>query len=373
MLLIDRYILRRFLTNFVILFALLFMFAAAIDLILNLDDFVNVARRQSGEEASRLSVITRFLWLVADFELPKIFQFFAYLHGLIAVGAMGFTLAQMHKHKELVAVMASGVSLYRVAMPFIIAVFGISLVQLANQELILPRTAPLLLRGHDQIGQASVNEFAINLTPDARGNVFQSPSFDPVSQTLRSPTILERNQRGLTIRRITADEAVWDASAGGWALTNGEAIFLPDEEARGRMLHREPIDLYRTDLDPRILTVRRHNQFAAMLNLRQISEILESGGVTDTDTLLRYRYARFATVLMNLLVLGLTLPCFLLREPANLLRQSLLCAAFAVPAILGSAVGMMADLPGIPPAGGVFLPIVILLFVSLAPWTYFKT
>ena len=151
------------------------------------------------------------------------------------------------------------------------------------------------------------------------------------------------------------------------------AIALPEGEARGRSLQRDPIDQYATDLDPRVLTVRRHNQFAAMLSLGQISEILDSGGVADTDALLRYRYARFATVVMNLLVIGLTLPCFLLREPANLLRQSLLCAALAIPAVLGSAIGMMADLPGIPPAGGVFLPIVILLFVALVPWTYFRT
>lgn len=370
MLLIDRYILRRFLVNFVILFLLLFTFAAAIDLILNLDRFVDAAR--SGD-ASRLETAWRFLWLVMDFELPKAAQFFAYLHGLLAVGAMGFTLAQMHKHKELVAIMASGVSLYRVAMPFVIAVFAISLVQLANQELLLPRMAPLLLRGHGQIGQATVNEFPIALTPDGRGNIFQSPTFDPVENTLATPTILERNQRGLTVRRITADEATWDAASHGWLLVNGEATYLPEGEARGRMIHREAVEMYHTDLNPRILTVRRHNEFASMLSMNQINEILASGGVADTDALLRYRYSRFATVIMNLFVLGLTLPCFLLREPANLLRQSMLCAALAVPAVLGSAVGMMASLPGIPPAGGVFLPIVILLFVSLAPWTYFKT
>lgn len=373
MLLIDRYILRRFLVNFVILFVLLFTFGTAIDLILNLDRFVEFAQARAGEDASWASVISSFLWLVADFEIPKAFQFYAYLHGLIAVGAMGFTLAQMHKHRELVAVMASGLSLYRVALPFVVAVFGISLVQLANQELILPRMAPLILRGHGQIGQASVKSFPVALTPDARGNVLQSPSFDPLTGTLTAPTILERNERGQTVRRISADEAVWEEAANGWALKGGEAVYLPDEESRGRQLLREPVEIYATDLDPRILTVRRHSQFAAMLSVKQINDILESGGVADVDALLRFRYSRFATVILNLLVLGLTLPCFLLREPANLLRQSMLCAALAIPAMLGAAVGMMAKLPGIPPAGGVFLPIVILLFVTLVPWTYFKT
>jgi lipopolysaccharide export system permease protein len=373
-LLIDRYIFKRFAANFIILFALLFVFAAAIDLILNLDRFIDVARAQSGEDASMLQVTASFFWLMIDFELPRIFQFYAYLHGMVAVGAMAFTLAHMHRYKELVAVMASGMSLYRIALPFFIAAFFISLIQLANQELLLPRVAPLLLRGHSQIGESSVNEFEVQLTTDARGNVMQSPSFNPATNTLLSPTILERNERGLTTRRISADKAVWDQSQQAWLLTNGQAVLLPtDDVPRGRLLPREPIELYQTDLDPRVLTVRRHSQFAAMLSLNQISEMLDSGGVANTDALMRYGYSRFATVLMNLLVMALTLPCFLLREPSNLLRKSVLCAALAIPAMLGAAVGMMADLPGIPPAGGVFLPIVILLFVALVPWTYFKT
>lgn len=374
MLLIDRYIFKRFLLNFIILFALLFIFAAAIDLILNLDKFIDVAREQVGADASLTQVTMRFLQLAGDFQLPRAFQFYAYLHGIVAVGAMGFTLAQMHKHKELVAVMASGLSLYRIALPFFVAVFGVSLVQLANQELVLPRVAPLLLRSHGQIGETNVNEFEVMLTTDARGNVLQTPSFNPATNTLQSPTILERNERGLTTRRISADQATWSTEHEAWAMANGEAVILPDEDApRGRALPREPVDFYETDLNPHVLTVRHHSQFAAMLSMSQISQMLDSGGVVNTDALLRYRYSRFAIVLLNLLVLALTLPCFLLREPANLLRRSVLCAALAIPAMLGSAVGMMADLPGIPPAGGVFLPIVILLFVSLVPWTSFRT
>jgi hypothetical protein len=73
------------------------------------------------------------------------------------------------------------------------------------------------------------------------------------------------------------------------------------------------------------------------------------------------------------LILGLSLPCFLLREPANLLRQSILCASLAIPATIGAAIGTMVQLPGIPPAVGVFLPAVVLMFLSIFSWTFFKT
>ncbi|HRP63510.1 MAG TPA: hypothetical protein PK400_09480, partial [Phycisphaerales bacterium] len=71
--------------------------------------------------------------------------------------------------------------------------------------------------------------------------------------------------------------------------------------------------------------------------------------------------------------LGLTLPLFLLREPANLMRQALICAGLSIPAMLGAGIGMLVDLPGIPPAAGVFLPVLILLFVAVVPWSFFKT
>ncbi len=399
MTIIDRHIIARFFTNFAILFVLLFIFAVASVLILNLDKFVDAARDLAGANASALGIAGRLVGVIVDFEGPRIFQFFAYLNGLAAVGAMGFTLAQMIRHRELVAVMASGVSLYRVAMPFIIAVFILSVLQLLNQELVLPRVAPLLLRDHGRIGEAGLETFAIAFTPDGSGNLLQSPKFDPESQTLTWPTFLERDAAGRTVRRISAKQATWSADDGTWALTDGVAVRLrqglaePEttNEINGEtgegsaaaspatapatpeIILTQPIAEFRTDLTPQVLLVRQHAQFASMLSLGQIRDMLQTPRVPDRDTLLRYRYSRFSSVLVNLLVLWLTLPCFLLREPANLLRQSILAASLAIPATIGSAIGMMVSLPGISPAASVFLPVVVLMFMCLFPWTFFKT
>ena len=376
MLLLDRYILVRFTTNFALLFLLLFIFGAAIDVILGLDRFVDVARLVAGPDGGVLRFSFSLVGLIIDYQAPRLFQFYAYLHGLVAIGAMGFTLAQMHRHRELVAVMASGVSLYRVAMPFLIGVFALSIAQLFNQEMILPRDAPLLLRDYGQIGQHSVDSFDLRFTPDGKKSLFQSPSYDPQTQTMVSPTILERDDRGRTVRRITAASATWSEPQNAWALSEGLALWrVPDPqagEAESGSL-REPIGTYATDLTPQVIMVRRFNQFAAMLSLNQISQMLDTPMLQARDALLRYRYSRFSSVLVSLLVLALTLPSFLLREPANLLRQSVQCAALAVPATVGSAIGMMVEMPGISPAVGVFLPVIVLGFMSLFPWTHFKT
>jgi lipopolysaccharide export LptBFGC system permease protein LptF len=366
--LLDRYILGRFLVNFAILFTLLFLFGAGIDLILNLDEFTEVARERSGEVFTWRG-FALLLGLMANFQLPRLFLFYAYMHGLVAIGAMGFTLAQMYRHRELLALLASGLSLHRVAMPFVVGVFLVSLLQLLNQEFVLHRVAPLILRGHGEIGERSLEVFPVPFTNDGRGNLVHSPAFDPATSTMSGLTILERDERGRTTRRITAEQARWDERDRVWRLTAGRAVSLQTED----QMAQQPIDAYPTDLDPRALTVQRHGQYAAMLSLAQIQRMLASPRVTEDRALLRFRYARFATIVVNLLVLAIALPAFLLREPTSLMRQSLLCSALAIPALMGAALGMTMELPGISPAVGVFLPVVVLIPVAAARWTFLRT
>lgn len=374
--LIDRYIALCFFVNFTILFVLLFVFAVSVDLLLSLDKFVELGREFAGPDASVIASTLKTIGLIIEFQAPRIFMFYGYMHGLLGIGAMAFTMAQMHRHKELVALLASGVSLYRIAMPLIVCMFILSIVQLANQELMLPRVAPLLLRDHGQIGKQTLEGFPVPLTPDSAGNILQARSFrpDPAQPVLEHPAVLEVDQQGRTTRRISASRAVWNDTAGAWELEDGVAVRTAEPgEVIGAEPVREPVAAYPTDLSPRALTIRRHAEFAAMLSLRQIEQMLSTPDVVDADLLIRHKYARFAVVLVNLLVMAVTLPSFLLRGPASLLRQSLQCAAIAIPAMLGAGLGMNMNLPGISPAVGVFLPVLILLLLTLARWTYFRT
>jgi hypothetical protein len=63
-------------------------------------------------------------------------------------------------------------------------------------------------------------------------------------------------------------------------------------------------------------------------------------------------------------MLAIALPFFLVREPQKMLRPSVLCAAVAVPGLLGSFFVMTVDLPLLPPAVGVFLPVALLLPIA---------
>jgi len=371
---IDRYIIRRFLANFALLFALLFVFAISIDVILQLDRFVEVARRIVGEEAGALTTAVRTIGVILAFHGPRVFQFYAYLMGMVSIAAAAFTLAQMHRHRELVSLMASGVCLHRLAVPFLAAAFALNVVQLLNQELILPRLAPRLIRSHGDLERESVGAFAVPLTRHNEHHLIQSPRFNPVTATMERPTILERDADGRTTARVTADAMRFDDGAGFWRLENGWRTTRPGAaEVGSEATVRSPVDAYHTDLTPQIITMRRYGEFASMLSVRQLNRMMDAPGVVDLAALKRFKYSRFAAVLVNLLVLAISFRFFLLREPASLLGQSVWCAAMSVPAMIGALIGMTVALPGVPPAVGVFFPVLVLAVLALYFVPFIKT
>ncbi len=372
---IDRYIIVRFLANFVTLFCLLFVFAITIDLILQLDNFVEAAHTIAGKDAGWMKVGITLAQLVANFHGPRVFQFYAYLLGLVSIGAGAFTLAQMHRNRELVAMLAAGVSMQRIAMPFIAAAFALNVMQLLNQEFILPKVAPLLIRKHEEIGLRSAGPFEVRFTRDGNGSLIQARLFDPQTLTMSDMTVLERDEKGRTIRRVTAKQATWDEAQRIWRLKDGKAMRLGSDESSeiAAAQIEEALDAYQTDVTPQVLTMKRFGQFAAMLSLRQIQQMLRTPDVVDAPSLLRYRYSRFAAVCLNLLALAIALPFFLLREPAKLIVQSMLCAAVAIPIMFAALILMTVPLQGIPPALSVFLSPIVLIPAALARMMYLKT
>lgn len=371
---IDRYIVKRMVVNFILLFFLLYLFAATIDIILNLEQFDDVARERLGDESGFLQRMFVSLGLAFNFHGPQFFQFYAYLHGLVAIGALGFTLSQMSRHRELVAMIASGVSLHRASAPILWVVVGLGVLQLVNQEFILPRMAPMLLRSHDQIGMPSTASFPIAFTLDSSGALLQSPGFNPVTGVLDAPSIIIRDDRGRTVQRLRASEGIWNQSEGCWLLTDGVQVEVIHSGEQGTTAMRpQPVDRFATDLSPNLLTIRRFGQFTSMLSSSQIGDMLESPDVREADTLLRSRYARWATALVNVLIIMIALPFFMHREPVKLLSRTFVCILLVVPLYLVVGTFMLIPLPGISPALGAFLPVIVLLPVAMARFGWIRT
>jgi len=371
---LDRYIARQFLTNVIALFLILFSFIIVIDASLNIDEFYRLAGRiGSPEGVDSSGTIRRILvtaLLIADYWWPKLLQLHNFLLGLIMVGAMGFTFSQMTRNREFVAMMAAGVSLRRVIRPVMLVALVLTAVQIINQEIVLPRIAPLLVRDHDSAGEYKLGVSSVPLTLDGQGRLFRAASFDADTDTLEGVYILERDADGRASRVITADSAIY--TNGAWIFTNGQS------RLRGPAMIAPPTPIDRLDssLDPNELRINRFESYSQAMSFSQASQMLKRETLVDPKKRARYeriQWGRFSMMASGVLSLLISAPFYLTREPKNMVLQSLKCAPVAIFALVGGVLGASASIPGLPASIGVFIPVMILSVVAVAQTSSLKT
>jgi hypothetical protein len=78
-------------------------------------------------------------------------------------------------------------------------------------------------------------------------------------------------------------------------------------------------------------------------------------------------------MLSSILSLLITMPFFLIREPRNMLMQSLKCAPVGIISLMGGVLLSAMPVPGLPSGFAVFLPVVILLPVAIATLSTIRT
>lgn len=369
--LLDRYIARQYLINVIALLLIFASFVVTIDVSLNFDRFVSAADRYLKEESAnpgfvRRAVVTALL--VADLWWPRLLQLFNYTLGLVMVGAMGFTFTQLVRGRELVGVLAGGIALHRAAVPIFVASLALTGVQIANQELVIPRIAAMLVRDHGDAGKRALGETSVPMYKDSQGRLWFAHAFKADEGELTGLMVWERDAQGLATRRISADSARWNGKA--WDLENGSAVRLDEPEAPSAVKRIE------TNLDPTAIKMRRYAGFAQSLSWMQVSqmlkrpELLDERGVTELE---RIRWGRLSILTANLLALAVAMPFFLKREPCNMIVQSLKCAPIAITALMGGVLGASAAIPGLPPQVGVFVPVMVLLPVAIGMATSVRT
>ncbi|MBX3317892.1 MAG: LptF/LptG family permease [Phycisphaeraceae bacterium] len=380
---LDRSIARHFVANVVMLTIILCCFVVTIDVSVNADRYIRNASKlatENGQPPSSLRTGLVTVFLVADLWWPRLIQLVTYLLGLVMAGAMGFTCSQMVRHREMVAILASGQPLSRIARPILLSACALCAGQLAVQETVLPRIAPLLTRDTGEAGGRMISATSVPLMPDGMGNVIMASSFDAGADggagSMTSLIVWLVGESGIKDRRITADRAVWQPNAGAWQLENG----VVENRAAEEDSRLARIDRFETDLTPTAITVRRYSGYSQCLSWSQLIELeaatRDSRGADARRQLARLerlRWGRLATIATTLLALSITMPFFITREPKNMVIQSLKCAPVAIISLMGGALGSAAAIPGVPAAVSVFVPAMILTPIAIATLTSIKT
>ncbi|MSR34084.1 MAG: LptF/LptG family permease [Phycisphaerales bacterium] len=358
---IDRYVATRFLLNFVLLGAALYVFGVSVDVVIQASRFVDAADTAvaAGRYSSR---VIAFMMMVLDFHGPRIFQFFQFMLGFVSIGAMGFSVAQMHRNRELTALMASGVKLRRLAYVLVLTAGLLQGLQFVNQEFILPNLAARLVRDHSGLKYDTGSQFPIPLTRDGRGTLIQASSFDPALITATGLVAIERDEKGNALRRISASSATWNAPDKKWILTGGLAIepLKPGDTTNQKAAFTTPVDELQSDLGPELILSRRYRLYGPMLSTSQVFELMSRGGDNQNQAV-RLLLVRFMGPFANLLVLAATIPFFLRREPCNMLVQSVRAAAFSIPTMIGVAIMLLVPTDGLSISIAAAIPFALLL------------
>lgn len=366
--LLDRYIARLYVINVLTLLLILAAFVVTVDVFVNLSRFTNAAADAfsdtQGERATGVRLVIGTVLGVSNIWGPRLLQLFNYLNGVVLVAAMGFTCAQLVRHREFVAMLAGGMSLHRVARPFAIVGLAFVLFQAINQEVLVPSMAHLLTRDAGDVGRRDVAAFAVRLVPDDEGRLFYADAFINETRTLENLRVFERDPSGAVTRIIEAREARWDNE--GWTLEGGLARVPPSENATaGRPT---PVERLESTLDPMGLKVRYLQDFARSLGWRQVSRILEYAGLdqASANDLERMRWGRLASLASNLVTLLAALPFFLVRVPQPMIKSALKAAPVAIGGLVAAAAAPEIALPGLPVWLGAFVPCLLLLPIGVA-------
>lgn len=354
---LDRYIARQFMVNVAALLVLFGTLIVTIDVILNLGRFLEAGADIAGDSSSLRRVLATIVWVI-DLWGPRLLQLFNYLAGVALIAGMGFTCSQLVRRRELVAALAGGLSLHRLARPFLVVTLGVAGLQALNQEFVVPAVAPLLTRDMNDALRRDLKPFDVALLKDGSGRLLYAVKYDAAENRLENLRIWERDADGRAAARVSASGATWDGS--GWILQGMKVESgRPSAELReGRFV---------TDLDPTALVVRRFEGYGQNLSWRQISAMLRHAPVDDAtrERFDRIRFGRLATLAGMVLSVMIALPFYLVREPKNMVTQTLKAAPIAGAALVGSVLGPIAAMPGLWPWLGVFVPVLILIPVAL--------
>ncbi|MCX5659919.1 MAG: LptF/LptG family permease [Planctomycetota bacterium] len=356
---LDRYIVRLFLINFVILLSVLSLLFVVVNVLIDLDEYLEAGRLRGAEMGGAW---LGTLYSILDYNAPMVVLLYVFFSGLVVVAAMGFTFAALYRTGELGAMVSSGISMYRVAASVLIAGFVLNCLSLPAQEFIIPRLAGKLVRDKSQVSLTTAKPFHVRYAVDSHGGLLSAAAFDPNTHKLTDVAILVRDADGLAERRVMAESADWSESSQGWKLQGGYAI-RPRPELAGNAGTSEEVSFYATELSPEVLLARQASFFPRLLSLNDLEKLSHSTAI-DTGQIRQIMHSRFSMLVVNMLILAMSLQFFMLREPANILLQGVKAAGLTMAAW---GVGLLLLLIGgaeLNPVATAWLPVVIYLPLS---------
>lgn len=372
MTILDRYIIKTYLLNFVILLAVLMALFIVGGVLIDLDEYIAAGEMLAKRDASD-SIWYYTLYAIFDFNGPVQLMLYAFFSGLVCVGAAGFTLTGLARTRELTAMLSSGISMYRIAMPMLLAGFGLNLLASIDQEFFLPPLAHKVTRNVSEIKSTSVKNQPVYFMSDESGRLFSAGHFQQVDGTalLTDLTLLQRNAQGQAVQRIVASQAIWNEDRSGWELTDGFALVRPLNGKAGVGTTHD-VDFVPTTLAPTVIRARLESNYLNMLSVRKLQRLAGNEQI-DQGKVRQIMHGRMSQLVLNMLVLAMGLTFFLSREPTSALSAAVKATGLCIGAWSMGLTMQSAEISWLNPVATAWLPVVIYIPITAITLQTLKT
>jgi len=224
--LVDVYLLRQFFYFFLVL---LTGFVLIFDAFTLFDLLADIARNH----ISAVTVLSYFRYLV-----PLMVYQLAPLATLVATLV---TLAVLAKNNEVIALKASGISLYRLVLPLLLAGCLVSVGMFVLDDTFLPYANQRQDALRNQIKGRPAQTYiepAHQWIFGENSKIYNYELFDPDRRFFGGLSVFELDPKTFQIRRrVYAARAVWEPTENAWVLTGG---WVRDFDREGRVAHFQP-------------------------------------------------------------------------------------------------------------------------------------
>jgi lipopolysaccharide export system permease protein len=322
MLTIDRYIVSVLLRSYLILLAVGLGVYIVSDLLVNLDGFIENRELSFAEIANA----------IFDYYGHNLPLYFSQLGGPVMTFAAAFTLAMMLRNNEMTALVSAGMPLQRLAVPVFVCCLGLVGVWMLNREFLLPSFAAKIARDREDV--IGTRTRGIDFARDDHKAILRAGVINLAERRLERVVIVEPKTQGSYI--IAADAATYDTQRQTWRLEGGRRILESGPPGDSGLLEsgirREPVAEYPFTLTPEELILRQSAEWSSMLSLRQMNELVHSRNLPNLGSIVMNRHIWLTQPVLQMLLLALTVPFFLRREPHSVLvaggKSLLLSGAF---------------------------------------------
>ena len=374
---LDRYMLRQFVQIFTICFLSLMGLYVVIDAFGHLDSFSSHADQEGN-----------LIQVVAEYYGYQSLSFFDRTSGILAMISAMFTVTWLQRHQELTAMLAAGISKFRVIKPLLVAAVVVSLLGVANREFLSPRFRDELTRDTKDLGGEQLRDLESQF--DGKTKILIGGEMAlPAEQKIVKPAFILPAPLAVHGKRLVAEEAIYHESTArrpSGYLLSGVSSPAKIESLASLKLQDQPVIITPSDanwLRPDQVFVVSQLSFQLLANgskwrnYASTSELITELSSPSTDLGANVRVAvhtRLLQPVMDATLMMLGLPLMFSRRNRNVFLSIGICllvaVAFYVVALVCQSLG---GLNLLRPTLAAWLPLMIFLPVAVVLCHEFRT